>query len=167
MTKRPQPGTALYTYASTTHVVMPNHTNTHGTAFGGEILSWIDILAGVSAGRHCRTNVVTASIDDVHFLTPIKLGYIVILESQVNAVFKSSMEIGIVVTAEDPLTGDRKVAVRAYSTFVSLNEGGHPQGCPPLLIESEEERRREEKAHKRRRLRLNHRRSEEHEEGLS
>ncbi len=93
-----RPGTVSYTRVHMTQVVMPQHTNTHGTVFGGEVMSWIDICAGVSAQRHCRTNVVTASFDDVHFVTPIKHGFVVILESQVNAVFNSSMEISIVVT---------------------------------------------------------------------
>src|SRR5438105_11803055 len=120
MNKQPEPGTVANSHALMTQQVMPYNTNIHGTVFGGEIMSWIDICAGVSAQRHCRSNVVTASMDDIHFVIPIKLGYVVILESQINAVFNTSMEIGIVVTGENPHTGERKVAVRAYSTFVSL-----------------------------------------------
>jgi acyl-CoA hydrolase len=151
------PGTVAYTHVEMTQVVMPQNTNIHGTIFGGEVLSWIDICSGVSAQRHCRSNVVTASFDEVHFVTPIKHGYVVILESQVNAVFHSSMEIGTVVTAENPRTGERKVAVRALCTFVNLDDEGKPKTCPPLIIRTEEERVRERAAHARREERLLHR----------
>jgi acyl-CoA hydrolase len=155
-----RPGTVSYTRAIMTQVVMPQHTNALGTVFGGEVMSWIDICAGVSAQRHCRSNVVTASFDDVHFVTPIKHGFVVILESQVNAVFSSSMEVGTVVTAENPLTGERKIAVKAFSTFVSLDDFSRPKKCPSLITESEEERARELTANKRRALRLKHRQTE-------
>ncbi len=161
MTSSPErPGTVSYTRVIMTQVVMPQHTNALGTVFGGEIMSWIDICAGVSAQRHCRSNVVTASFDDVHFVTPIKHGFVVILESQVNAVFSSSMEVGTVVTAENPRTGERKIAVKAFSTFVSLNDFSRPQKCPSLITENEEERSREQGAKKRRGLRLKHRQAE-------
>lgn len=153
------PGTVPYTHVEMTQVVMPQSTNIHGTIFGGEVLSWIDICAGVSAQRHCRSSVVTASFDEVHFVTPIKHGYVVILESQVNAVFNSSMEIGIEVKAENPLTGERKVAVRAFCTFVCLDEHQRPKKCPPLLTLTSEEKEREHGAHERRKLRLMHRKS--------
>jgi acyl-CoA hydrolase len=155
------PGTPGYTYVQMTQVVMPQNTNVHGTIFGGEVMSWMDICAGVSAGRHCRSNIVTASFDDVHFVTPIKHGYVVILESQVNAVFTSSMEIGTVVTAENPLTGERKLAVRAYSTFVCLDEHGRPKKAPELITKTPEEKQREQAAFARRKRRLEHRKLEE------
>lgn len=155
------PGTPGYTRVEMTQVVMPQSTNVHGTIFGGQVLSWVDICAGVSAQRHCRSNVVTVSFDEVHFVTPIKHGYVVILESQVNAVFNSSMEIGIIVSAENPLTGERKVAVRALCTFVCLDEHQRPKKCPPLLALSEEEKEREQGAHDRRKLRLLHRKNQE------
>lgn len=155
--KNPTPGTVGYTHVEMTQVVMPQSTNIHGTIFGGEVLSWIDICSGVSAQRHCRSNVVTASFDEVHFVTPIKHGYVVILESQVNAVFNSSMEIGTVVTAENPRTGERKIAVRAFCTFVSLDDFGNPKKCPPLITTSAEEKSREQAAQARRQLRLIHR----------
>lgn len=150
-------GTVENSRVQMTQVVMPHNTNTHGTVFGGEIMSWLDICAGVSAQRHCRNNVVTASIDDVHFVTPIKLGYVVILESEITAVFNTSMEIKIVVMGENPRTGERKLAVRAYSTFVSLDDQGNPQKCPPLITKTTEEKNREKAAHVRRKHRLEHR----------
>lgn len=155
------PGTVAYTHVEMTQVVMPQSINVHGTIFGGVVLSWIDICAGVSAQRHCRSNVVTASFDDVHFVTPIKHGYVVILESQVNAVFNTSMEIGTVVIAENPQTGERKVAVRAFCTFVSLDNFGNKKECPPLTTVTPEEKQREHEAHARRELRLLHRKKQE------
>ena len=155
-----KPGSVGYTHVEMTQVVMPQSTNIHGTIFGGEVLSWIDICSGVSAQRHCRNNVVTASFDEVHFVTPIKHGYVVILESQVNAVFNSSMEIGTIVTAENPRTGERKVAVRALCTFVSLDDDGKPKKCPHLITESDEEKKRERAAHARRQQRLLHRQNQ-------
>jgi acyl-CoA hydrolase len=149
--------TPAYTYAQMTQVVMPQNTNIHGTVFGGEIMSWMDICAGVSAQRHCRMPVVTASFDDVHFVIPIRHGYVVIIESQINAVFKSSMEIGITVTAENPETGERKVAVQAYCTFVSIDSAGRPQPVPPLITENPAEKKREQAAYARRKRRLEHR----------
>jgi acyl-CoA hydrolase len=153
----PTPGTVAYTHVEMTQVVMPQSANIHGTVFGGQVLSWIDICSGVSAQRHCRSNVVTVSFDEVHFVTPIKHGYVVILESQINAVFNSSMEIGALVTAENPRTGERKVAVRALCTFVSLDDSGKPKKCPPLTTQTSEERGREQTAHARRQQRLLHR----------
>jgi acyl-CoA hydrolase len=161
------PGTVGYTRVEMTQVVMPQSTNIHGTIFGGEVLSWIDICSGVSAQRHCRSNVVTASFDEVHFVAPIKHGYVVILESQVNAVFNSSMEIGTIVTAENPKTGERKVAVRALCTFVNLDDDGRPKKCPLLTTSTTEEKERERAAHARRQQRLRHRQNQVHDDKVS
>jgi acyl-CoA hydrolase len=156
-----KPGTPDYSYVEMTQVVMPQSTNALGTVFGGTVMSWIDICAAVCAQRHCRSNVVTASFDNVHFLHPIKHGHVVILQSQVNAVFSSSMEIGTIVIAENPQSGDRKIAIRAFSTFVALDDWAKPKKCPPLILENKEELRREKSAHARRNARLMHRKSEE------
>lgn len=162
-----EPGSVANSKVVMTQVVMPNNTNTHGTMFGGEIMSWLDICAGVSAQRHCRTNVVTASIDEVHFVTPIKLGYVVILESQITAVFHTSMEIEIIVIAENPRTGERKLAVRAFSTFVSLDDEGLPHRCPSLITRTDDEKAREQAAYQRRKRRLEHRAIEEKDTKMS
>jgi acyl-CoA hydrolase len=143
-----------------TQVVLPQFANAIGTVFGGQIVSWIDICAAVSAGRHCRTPVVTASIDSVHFVTPVKLGHVVILKSQINAVFTTSLEVGTVVYAEHPLTGEVTKAARAYCTFVSLDDVGMPKRIPHIILESDEDRRRAKDAETRRRHRLVHRRQE-------
>src|SRR3990167_6421311 len=152
---------AIHTVKNTevemTQVVMPQYANTIGTVFGGQIVSWIDMCAAVSAQRHARTPVVTASIDSVNFIQPVKQGQIVILKSQVNAVFHTSMEIGILVIAEDPLTGQRHKACRAYCTFVALDAAGKPVKLPSLISNSPEDQRRAKEAQERRALRLEHR----------
>ncbi|MBH1988425.1 MAG: acyl-CoA thioesterase [Myxococcaceae bacterium] len=142
------------TYVEMTQVVLPVFTNAIGTVFGGQIVSWIDICGAVSAGRHARAPVVTASIDSVHFIAPVKQGQIVILKSQVNAVFKTSLEVGVVVLAENPLTGERYKACRAYCTFVALAENGKPMRLPLIEIKSEKDKIRAMEALTRRQMRL-------------
>ena len=149
-----------HTRVEMTQVVMPQATNPLGNAFGGQIMAWVDICAAVAAGRLCRTPVVTASIDAVHFLSPVRLGHVVILRAQVNATFQTSMECGVSVFAEDPLTGEVHKAAKAYATFVSLDADGKPQPVPELILESGEDQRRAADAAKRRAHRLEIRREE-------
>ena len=137
-----------------TEVVLPQFTNALGNVFGGQIVSWIDICAAVAAQRHCRSVVVTASIDELHFIEPIKQGDVVILKGQVNAAFRTSMEIGVTVDSEDPLTGERRKAVKAYLTYVALDRHGRPHPVPALVRESEDDERRHDEATERRQLRL-------------
>lgn len=137
-----------------TQMVLPAFANALGNAFGGQVMAWIDIAAAVAAQRHCRAQVVTASIDAVHFIAPIKQGYVVVLRAQVNATFNTSMECGVSVIAEDPLTGETHQAVRAYATFVSLDAEGRPQKVPPLTAETPEDQRRAQDAVERRAQRL-------------
>lgn len=151
---------ADYSQVEMTQVILPQFANAIGTVFGGQIVSWIDICAAVAAQRHCMRPVVTASIDSVHFIKPIKQGYVVVLKSRINAVFHSSLEIGVVVFAENPSTGERFKAVRAYCTFVALDEAGHPTVIPPLLVEKDEDKRRQREANERRAARLARRRVE-------
>lgn len=143
-----------------TQVVLPAFANVVGTVFGGQVVSWIDICAAVSAQRHCRRAVVTASIDSVHFIEPIRQGQIVVLKSRVNAVFRSSMEVGVTVMAESPITGERRKAVRAYCTFVALDDNGRPVSVPDLELPSDEDKRRYQEATQRRNDRLLHRKLE-------
>lgn len=152
--------TVKNTFVEMTQVVMPQYTNTVGTVFGGQIVSWIDICAAVSAQRHARTPVVTASIDSVNFIEPVKQGQVIILRSQINAVFKTSMEVGVTVIAESPLTGERRKACQAYCTFVSLDKSGKPLLLPKLLLDTPEEKQHAEEACKRRRVRLENRKQE-------
>ena len=146
------------TQVEMTQVVMPQYTNVVGTVFGGQIMSWLDICAAVSAQRHARMPVVTASIDSVNFIQPVKQGQVVILKSQVNAVFHSSMEVGVTVLAEDPLTGKRVKACRAFCTFVALDMKGCPvKKLPELSLSSATDKRRAREALERRKVRLKNR----------
>ena len=115
-----------------TQIVLPSNTNNHGTAFGGQMVAWMDICASVSAQRFARRTVVTASMDEIHFLQPVQRGMVVILRSKVNQAWTSSMEIGVRVEAEDPRSGDRVHCCSAYLTFVALNDHGKPHQIPVL-----------------------------------
>lgn len=119
--------------------VFPQDTNNHNTLFGGKLIRDIDDLASISASRHCRKECVTASIDSVDFLHPIRQTDSVCLESHVSWTGRSSMEIFVKVIAEDLLTGDRRVAATSFLTFVALDEEGKPTDVPPIKPESEEE----------------------------
>jgi acyl-CoA hydrolase len=137
-----------------THHVLPEFSNSLGNVFGGQVVAWIDVCAAIAAQRHCRSVVVTASIDAVQFLLPIKLGHIVVLRSQVNATFKTSMECGVTVFSENPITGEVHQAMKAYATFVALNDHGRPKPVPPIVLLTDEDRRRNQEALARRARRL-------------
>ncbi len=134
--------------------VLPQDANTHGTAFGGKIVQWIDLCAGMVAGRHCRLPVVTVSMDDLHFHEPIKIGDFALLSGRLTAVFRSSMEISVRVMAENPLSGERRLCTSAYLTFVALSTDGRPVEVPPLVLETPEEQDAFERAKERRERRL-------------
>ena len=130
-------------------MVMPNHTNPQNTVFGGSVMSWIDVAAAMVAARHCNRPVVTAHIDDIDFLAPIKMGYHVHIQASLNYVGKTSMIIGVKVTSENPYTGERRTTTKAYLTFVALDDLGRPVEVPELRPETEDEIRRFENAKKR------------------
>lgn len=138
-----------------TQLVLPSHTNNHGTAFGGQIAAWVDICAAVSAQRFCRLPVVTASMDALHFMHPVHKGMVVILKATVNCAWNTSMEIGVRIESEHPLTGERLHCCSAYLTFVAIDSEGRKQQLPQLSCEQNEDwiRRRNE-AQERRDLRL-------------
>jgi len=140
-----------------TQLVMPGDGNVLGTAFGGRIMQWVDLAAAMAAQRHCRTPVVTASIDKLDFLIPVRLGHVAIIRAQVNAVFGSSMEVGAEVLDENPLTGERERCCDAFLTFVALGQDGKPTRAPLLLTASQEEAERAREALARREVRLAHR----------
>jgi len=143
------------TMVEMTQLVLPSHTNNHGTAFGGQIAAWVDVCAAVSAQRFCRMPVVTASMDALHFLQPVHQGMVVILKSTVNCAWRSSMEIGVRIESEDPLTGERLHCCSAYLTFVAIDEQGKTQQLPALsCIDNRDSERRREEAQERRDLRL-------------
>ena len=138
----------------TEQLVLPGLTNTHGTIFGGMLMQWIDIAAGISAARHCAGPVVTASMDRLHFLHPIRLGEVVTVQAQVNYVGRTSMEVGVRVMAEDQTVGNRRQTTRAFLTFVAVDESGRPRPVPPLSLETSADRRRFADARTRRAVRL-------------
>ena len=139
----------------TTQIVMPMHVNgSGGIMFGGIVVSWIDVCAGVSAMRHAGGPVVTASIDRLDFITPIRLGEIVVLQAQVNYASRTSMEVGCRVETEDPRTRVRRYTTKAYLTFVALGPDGKPRPVPPVLAETPTEQRRCQDAQTRRAERL-------------
>ncbi len=140
--------------AEFTHLVLPQDTNALGTIFGGRIMEWTDIAAAIVASRHCRKVAVTASMDALHFISPIKLADIVILKAAVNYVSKTSMEIGVRIESENPVTGDRRHTASAYLTFVALDEKGRPTTVPGLISETDEDKRRYQAGQKRREHRL-------------
>lgn len=137
-----------------TELVLPSHTNSLGSIFGGVIMSWIDIAGAICAQRHSNNAVVTASLDELSFIAPVFLGWVVNLKSSVNYVSKTSMEVGVRVDAENPKTGEVFHTASAYLTFVALNSYGKPTQVPELLCESPAELRRNQEAQTRRSLRL-------------
>jgi acyl-CoA hydrolase len=137
-----------------TQLVLPSHTNSLGSIFGGTVMSWIDICGAIAAQRHSQKEVVTASIDELHFVAPVYKGWVVNLKASVNYVAKTSMEVGVRVDAENPKTGETFHTASAYVTFVALGSNGKPAPVPGLLIQTEEEKRRYEEARRRREHRL-------------
>ncbi|RMF83496.1 MAG: acyl-CoA thioesterase [Nitrospirae bacterium] len=133
---------------------MPGDTNHLGSIFGGKVMQYIDTTAAVAAMRHARRVCVTASIDRLDFHVPIAAGHIVILQASVNRAFGTSMEVGVRVEREDPLTGERARTASAYLTFVALDERRRPVAVPPVQPESEAEQRRYREAGARRARRL-------------
>ena len=148
---------ASSSFVQMTELILPNHMNALGTAFGGVIMSWIDIAGSISAGRYCSKTVVTASIDDVHFLAPVYQGDVVSFQAQVNFTHKTSMEVGVKVTAENLTTKNLHHTATAYLTFVALDKQHRPVPVPSLLLETEEEKKRFEQAKLRRKWRLERR----------
>jgi len=140
-----------------TQLVLPSHTNSLDTIFGGTIMSWIDIAAAIVAQRHSGREVVTASIDKLDFIAPVKKGWVVNLKASINFTSKSSMEIGVRVDAENPKTAEKFHTASAYLTFVALGSNGKPTEVPGLILETEAEKRRFENARARRELRLQQR----------
>lgn len=135
------------------YLLMPNHANPQGTAFGGVIVGWIDITAAMAAQRHCGKEVVTAAIDSIIFKEPIRVGEHVILKASVNYVGTSSMEVGVKVIKENPYTSKQVTATTAHLTFVALDKNRKPTQIPAIKTQTEDEKRRYENA----KLRVKHR----------
>jgi acyl-CoA hydrolase len=136
-------------------VVLPAQTNPLGKLLGGHVMHLVDVAAAIAAHRHSNSYVVTASVDYIDFRNPVNLGEIVTLESQVNRVFHTSMEVGVEVYSENVLTGERKHTTTAYVTFVAIDDHTRkPKLVPPLILNTAEERRRFRGAAERRKTRL-------------
>jgi acyl-CoA hydrolase len=128
--------------------------NSSGLVHGGTVMKLCDEAAGLAAVRHSRCRVVTAGVDRMTFLEPMNVGELITFKAAVNAVWRTSMEIGVRVEAERPAAGTVRHTSTAYFTMVALDEHGRPTAAPPLLLEADEERRRESEAQTRRHNRL-------------
>lgn len=146
--------TARESYVVMTELVLPNDTNTFGNLMGGRLMYWMDIAAALAAMKHCNAPVVTASVDNISFESPIKLGNVVHIEAKVSRAFNTSMEVYMKVWGEDPIQQYKYVSNEAYYTFVALDPNGKPRKVPSLVAETEEERKLFDGALRRRQLRL-------------
>ncbi len=149
--KTKKPGDSV---AINTEIVLPNDTNVLGNLMGGRLLHWMDICAAVAAHRHCSRVVVTASVNNVSFNQPIRLGEIVTLQAKVSRAFTSSMEVFIDVWVENNTTGEKRKCNEAIYTFVAVDQMGNPINVPGIIPESDEEKQRFDGALRRRQLSL-------------
>lgn len=150
----PEGKTPHASYTEMTELVLPQHGNILGGAFGGTVLAWIDICGAIAAQRHSNRIAVTAAIDDVNFLAPIRVGDVVVLSARLNAAFRTSMEVEVEVRVEERDTGERWLCVDALMTFVAVDDDRRPCAVPRLLAETPEDERRREEAEERRARRL-------------
>ncbi|HXE80817.1 MAG TPA: acyl-CoA thioesterase [Vicinamibacterales bacterium] len=146
-------------------VVLPNDANPLGYILGGTVMHLVDIAGAIAAHRHTRSRVVTAAVDGLRFLHPIKVGDLIILRARVNAAFRTSLEVQVDVFSEEALTGAQRLTSHAYLTFVAVDESGNRIPVPPLKLETEEDRRRFAAAEVRRAERLRKREEEKRAAG--
>jgi acyl-CoA hydrolase len=140
--------------AETVQVVLPNDSNPLGFILGGTVMHLIDITGAIACHRHTNTLALTAGVDSLDFIHPIRVGDLIILKSRVTCAFKTSLEVEVEVFSETIQTGERKLTSKAYLTFVSLDKDGKPTQVPPLLAETPEDEQRCRDAHARRDERL-------------
>ena len=140
-------------------VVLPNDANPLGFILGGTVMHLIDIAGAIACHRHTRSLLVTAAVDGLQFLHPIKVGDLIILKSCVTAAWATSLEVEVEVFSEETLTGVRRMTSRAYLTFVAIDRGGQRLPIPGLLLETDDEKRRAVEAEARRAERLKARRA--------
>ena len=145
--------------AETVQVVLPNDSNPLGFILGGTVMHLIDITGAIACHRHTNTLALTAGVDSLDFIHPIKVGDLIILKSRVNCAFTTSLEVEVEVFSEEIQTGDRKLTSRAYLTFVSLDKDGRPTKVPPLIAETPDDEERCRAAHARRAERLKRKQS--------
>lgn len=137
-----------------TQLVFPEHANALGNAFGGQVMAWADMVAGICAMRHTDGLAVTASVDDLQFEKPMAIGDIAVVEARVNAAFRTSLEVEVEVWGESIHTRERWLCVNARMTFVAIDSARKPRVVPPLVPESDEDVRRMKAASERRHERL-------------
>ena len=135
-------------------VVLPNDANPLGFILGGTVMHLIDIAGAIACHRHTRSLLVTAAVDGLQFLHPIKVGDLIILRAQVTASWSTSLDVEVEVFSEEILTGTRRMTSRAYLTFVTIDTAGNRVAVPPLILDSEEEKRKAAEANVRRAERL-------------
>jgi acyl-CoA hydrolase len=138
-------------------VVLPNDANPLGYILGGTVMHLIDIAGAIASHRHARTRVVTASVDELQFLHPIKVGDLIILKAHVTCTFTTSMEVQVDVFSEEAITGRRQKTSRAFLTFVAIDDHGVRTAVPPLLLDTDEQRQVASEAQLRRKERLERR----------
>jgi acyl-CoA hydrolase len=131
-------------------LVLPNDTNPLGALLGGRLMHWIDLAGALAAHRHSHSYVVTASMDHIDFLVPVHVGDMVVLQSSVNRVFRTSMEVGVKVSVENYIATSRSHVGTAYLTFVAVDRHGRKLPVAPVIPETEDEKRRYEGALRRR-----------------
>lgn len=136
-----------------TEIVLPNDANPLNALLGGRLMHWIDLAGAMAAHRHSRTYVVTASIDHLDFLVPVRVGDFVILRSSVNRVFHTSMEVGVKIWVENYRAEESRHVSSAYLTFVAIDAAGNRMAVPPVVPETEDEKRRYDGAARRREIR--------------
>ena len=134
-------------------IVLPNDANPLGALLGGRLMHWIDLAGAMAAHRHSRNYVVTASVDHIDFLVPVRVGDLVILRSSVNRAFHTSMEVGVKVYVENYIADTAQHVASAYLTFVAVDGAGKHLRVPAIIAESDEQRRRYEDAGRRREIR--------------
>jgi acyl-CoA hydrolase len=151
---KPAAKTVRESVSEYSELALPNDANGLGAVLGGKVMHLVDLAAAMAAMRHCRMPVVTASVDSLHFLHPVHVGELIVLRSSVNRAFHTSMEVGVYVTTENLMTGERLHTCSAYLTFVALDRNGKATLVPPVIPETEEEKRRHREAGERREYRL-------------
>jgi acyl-CoA hydrolase len=135
-------------------LALPNDANGLGNVLGGKVMHLVDLAGAMAALRHARNPVVTAAVDSLQFIHPVKIGQLLVLRSSVNRAFRTSMEVGVQVETENLLTGEKQHTCSAYLTFVAVDKNGKAVPVPPVIPETEEEKRRYRQAGERREYRL-------------
>jgi acyl-CoA hydrolase len=135
----PRPKRWQESAAETVQVVLPNDSNPLGFILGGTVMHLIDITGAIACHRHTNMLALTAGVDSLDFIHPIKVGDLIILKSRVTCVFNTSLEVEVEVFSEEIQTGEKKLTSKAYLTFVSLDKNGNPAKVPPLVVETPED----------------------------